>query len=118
MAQRHAITNSDYPARLAVLQDLYSGNLTPQKAAEALASASLINLSELDKPLTLIWVTIIVAAREEPAHQDQLVDLLSSLALLPDAQNEQNELLTIHDMRIWSDLPMLGWEFNYKWNGM
>jgi hypothetical protein len=39
---------------------------------------------------------------------------LVCLAQLPDAQDEHGESLVIYDKRIWSDLPMLDWEFNYE----
>ncbi len=117
MAQRDTIIYDSSDKRLSILQDLYDGNSSPQKAADALASISLSTSSDLGVPLGRTWDTIIVAAREKPEHQDKLVDVLATLARLPDAKNEQGKPLFIYDMRVWSDLPTLGRELNYEWNG-
>ncbi len=103
--------------RDSILQDLYAGNSSPQKAADALASISLSTSSDLEGPLRLTWESIIVAAREKPEHQDKLVDVLATLARLPDAKDEQGEPLIVFDMRVWSELPILSWKLNYEWNG-
>lgn len=118
MAQWGAITGSRYAERLAILHDLFAGNSSSQKAADALASISLSTSSDPEGSLSLTWATIIVSAREQPEHQDKLVDVLVNLARLPDAKNKQGEPLVVHGMRVWSDLPTLGWELNYEWNGI
>lgn len=118
MSERIAITDNDYPERLSILQDLYAGNCSPQKAANAFASATLSDLSDLEGPLRLTWTTLIVSAREEPEHHEKLVEVLASIARLPDAENEEGEPLVVYDMQVWSDLPILGWELNYEWNGI
>ena len=101
MSRRAIITGNDsYASRIAVLQDLYAGNSSPQQAAKALAYISLSTPSELAVPLTLTWTTLIIAAREHPSHQAKLTDVLASLALLPNAQNAQGDPVTVHGTRV------------------
>lgn len=65
----------------------------------------------------MTWNTILVSARENPEHHDKLVDITASLARLPDAKNKQGEPLFCDTSRVWSDLPWLGMELNYEFNG-
>lgn len=120
MAQHVDIINDSYDERLSILEDLFAGNSSPQRAADALASISLPISSDpddLEGPLGLTWECIIVAAREKPEHQDKLVAILATLARRPDAKNEQGKPLIVHNMRVWSELPTLSWKLNYEWNG-
>lgn len=117
MAKRIDIADANNE-RLDILRQLYTRNTTVPQAANALALISLsTNLEELEDGLGITWMTIMVSAREQPEHQRKLVDTLVCLAQLPDAQDERGEPLVIYGMRVWSDLPMLGWDFNYEWNG-
>jgi hypothetical protein len=114
MAERIDIADEN-DERLEILRQLYTGNTTAPQAADALASISLSNnMRELERRLNQTWGTIMISALEQSEHQHKLVDALVCLAQLPDAQDEHGESLVIYDKRIWSDLPMLDWEFNYE----
>ncbi|PYI27927.1 hypothetical protein BP00DRAFT_438829 [Aspergillus indologenus CBS 114.80] len=98
--------------------DYLTNNLpSPTAAATTIASTTLsppASEETLEDQLTRLWRLILTLAHQTPAHQAKLVALLTALSRLPDAATTPNEAegkpLTIHDMRVWHDLPMLGWE--------
>ncbi|KFY67167.1 hypothetical protein V497_00507, partial [Pseudogymnoascus sp. VKM F-4516 (FW-969)] len=106
-----------FAPHLAILADLSAGTSSPQQAALALSSLCLSHPRELAVSLIRTWTGIIVAARDKPEEHDKLVDLLVSLSLLPDAEDKKGDPILVHGMHVWRDLPMLGWEVNYEWNG-
>ncbi|PYH78813.1 hypothetical protein BO82DRAFT_243353, partial [Aspergillus uvarum CBS 121591] len=93
-------------------------------AATTIASTTLsppASEENLEDQLTRLWRLILTLAHQTPMHQAKLVDLLTALSQLPDAtalrKNEAEEKpLMIHDMQVWQDLPMLGWEIRHRWN--
>lgn len=84
MSRRRGFSAEVYGSeRIDILQNLFARRLSPQSAAEALASKSLsestlegLSKSSLEVGLTKTWEIILVAARELPEHQEKLVDLL------------------------------------------
>ncbi|RAH76751.1 hypothetical protein BO86DRAFT_245989 [Aspergillus japonicus CBS 114.51] len=105
-----------------ILQDYLTNNLLSTSTATTIASTTLsppASEENLEDKLTRLWRLILTLAHQTPTHQAKLVDLLTALSHLPDATtpNEAEEKpLMIHDMRVWHDLPMLGWELRHRWN--
>ncbi|OJJ97761.1 hypothetical protein ASPACDRAFT_62727 [Aspergillus aculeatus ATCC 16872] len=101
-------------------------NLSSPEAATTIASTTLsppASGESLEDKLTHLWRLILDLAIQNPAHQDKLVSLLTALSHLPDAtapradeDEDAKSPLTVHDMRVWQDLPMLGWEIRHRWN--
>lgn len=114
MTRRLNITDDRYTERLAILQDVFASG-SVQSAAEQLAAISLAKGS-LEAGLGGTWGSIIAAAREFPEHQHHLVELLVALTQLPPALDTQGQPLMLYEGRVWTDLPMLGWDFNDEWN--
>jgi len=117
MAQRRHVTEEVYASRLAVLQELFAGQRSVQVVAEKLATLSL-SADSTEEGLGITWSLILASARDEVGYQEKLTDVLLEMSQLPNAQDDRGESLTVHNMRVWRDLPTLGWEFNYEWNGM
>ena len=113
---------SDYDLRphLEVLHDLFTGNIHTPEAAAKLASAALSLDASLEAQLGQLWHLILKIAYNSPEHQDKLVSILADMSHLPDimtpGDNGQNEPLILHDMRVWRDLPLLGWEIRRHWD--
>ncbi|KAL5344013.1 hypothetical protein BJX70DRAFT_393435 [Aspergillus crustosus] len=108
-------------AHIAVLQDLFSGKTHSREAAAKLASAALALDGSLETQLGLLWHLILRIAREKPEHHDKVVDILVDMSHLPDVaipngDGQGDEPLTLHDMVVWRDLPLLGWEIRRHWD--
>jgi hypothetical protein len=99
--------------RAEVLKHLFLGNVSIQSAAEELATISIYP----EENLELTWTAILAAARTFPEHQEKLVDLLTHISRLPPAEDKDGKQMTKYDGRICHDIPLLGMEFNYQWNG-
>lgn len=115
------ISDEIYARRLAVLQDLFANKISAPTAADQLASASLSDNTSLQEQLSRLWSLILALACESPEHQDKLVDVVVDLSELPSpdpaAHGQQGaEALTINDMQVWKDLPVLGWCLRDGWN--
>ncbi|KAL5001797.1 hypothetical protein BDV10DRAFT_138493 [Aspergillus recurvatus] len=116
------ITDPVFASRLTILQDLFASNISAPTAAKQLASSSLSDDAPLEERLNRLWDLIITLACKYAEHQDKLVDVVVDLSELPspDPAEAGEELgsgpLTIHDMEVWKDLPMLGWRFRDSWN--
>lgn len=115
MAYRLPVTHARYASRLKTLQAYFAGDLSKESATESIASTSL-SAPELGQGLAHSWEIILISARENAQYQDKLVDLLVHLSGLPPAKDKEGEQLKQHGMRVWADLPTLGWEFNSEWN--
>ncbi|RAH73927.1 DUF3632 domain-containing protein [Aspergillus aculeatinus CBS 121060] len=106
---------------------LADNNLSSPEAATTIAATTLsppASGESLEDNLAHLWRQILDLAAQTPAHQAKLVDLLTALSHLPDAPapraadqaEDAQGPLTVHDMRVWQDLPMLGWEIRHRWN--
>ncbi|KAJ5117119.1 Protein of unknown function DUF3632 [Penicillium atrosanguineum] len=111
-----AVTDDVFASRFAVLQDLFNGSISAQEAAENLASISLSTDPEPEGGVTRLWSLIVNCGYTFPGHHDKLVDTLVQLSRLPDAKTASGGLVLLYDMRIWKDLPMLGWQLRDEWN--
>ncbi|KAJ5296033.1 hypothetical protein PENANT_c021G02264 [Penicillium antarcticum] len=111
-----AATDDMHTAEFAVLTDLFSDNIAAQNAAETLASIQLSGTTEPESNISSLWSFIIKCAYEFPEHQTKLVDTLVQLSKLPDAKAANGDPILLYDMRVWKDLPMLGWQFREEWN--
>lgn len=103
-------------SRNEILNPCFQGNLTPQSAAEQLASMTLSS-PDVENNLEITWDVILVPVREVPEHHDKLIDVLHHLSRSESAQDENGEQLKVHSMRVWSGLPMLAYEINSEWDG-
>lgn len=110
-----AVTDDIFASRFAVLQDLFSDNISAQKAARHLASISLSDNTTLEG-LGRLWNLMIKCIYRFPEHHDKLVDTLVQLSKLPNAKTDNKDPIFLHDMQVWKDLPMLGWRFHDEWN--
>ncbi|KAL6234503.1 hypothetical protein BDW75DRAFT_212083 [Aspergillus navahoensis] len=116
------ITDPVFASRLTILQDLFANNISAPTAAKQLASSSLSDDAPLEERLNRLWDLIIMLACKYPEHQDKLVDVVVDLSELPSpdpaeaGEEPGSGPLTIHDMEVWKDLPMLGWRFRDSWN--
>lgn len=115
MAYRPSITHERYALRLKTLQAFFAGDLSTESATERIASISL-SAPKLEQGLAISWELILISARENEQHQDKLIELLVYLSGLPPVNDDRGRQLKLHDMRVWADLPVLGWEFNKEWN--
>lgn len=111
-----AIDDISFAPRFAILQDLFSDTLSPQIAAKHLASISLADTSGPEEGITSLWNLILKCAYKFPEHHGKLVDTLVQLSKLPDAKNSNGDAILLHEMVVWKDLPMLGWQFRDEWN--
>ncbi|KAJ5581519.1 hypothetical protein N7535_000139 [Penicillium sp. DV-2018c] len=109
-------TDETTAPRLAILQDLFSDNISAQNTAEHLASISLANEVEPEEGITSLWKLIIKCAYEYPEQHDKLVEVLVQLSKLPDAKSSTGEPILLHGKQVWKDLPTLGWQFRDEWN--
>ncbi|KAJ6099741.1 hypothetical protein N7467_001276 [Penicillium canescens] len=109
-------TDVMHAAEYTVLRDLFSDNISTHNAAESLATIQLSNTTEPESNISSLWSFIIKCAYEFPEHQIKLVDTLVQLSKLPDAKLANGDPILLHDMRVWKDLPMLGWQFRDEWN--
>ncbi|KAL5050571.1 hypothetical protein BDW71DRAFT_172743 [Aspergillus fruticulosus] len=116
------ITDPVFGSRLTILQDLFANNISAPTAAKQLASSSLSDDAPLEERLNRLWDLIITLACMYPEHQDKLVDVVVDLSELPSpdpaeaGEEPGSRPLTIHNMEVWKDLPMLGWRFRDSWN--
>ncbi|KAJ0415817.1 hypothetical protein BJY00DRAFT_326770 [Aspergillus carlsbadensis] len=127
------LTDEIYASRLAILESLFSDQISAPEAAEQLASTTLADDTPLEDALSRLWNLILALAAASPTHHDKLVDVLVDISELPDETNpnpnppstssgpsqtdpESGSPLTLHDMRLWRDLPTLGWTFRDEWN--
>ncbi|RDW81234.1 DUF3632 domain-containing protein [Aspergillus mulundensis] len=115
------ITDPIFASRLAILQDLFANNISAPTAAKQLASTTLSEDASLEERLSRLWDLILSSACKYPEHQDKLVGVVVDLSQLPspapaEAGAEGPGPLTIYDMQVWKDLPMLGWRFRDSWN--
>ncbi|KAL4925023.1 DUF3632 domain-containing protein [Aspergillus undulatus] len=59
-------------------------------------------------------------ACKHPEHQDKLVEILVDMSYLPDitrpGDEGREEPLILHNMTMWKDLPLLGWEIRRHWD--
>ncbi|KAJ5493750.1 hypothetical protein N7463_009837 [Penicillium fimorum] len=111
-----AITDDIFAPRFAILQDLFSDNVSAQQAADYLASISLANDSDLEGGISSLWSLIFKCAYEFPEQHDKLINLLVKLSKLPDAKVPNGDSIMLYDMQVWKDLPMLGWQVRDEWN--
>lgn len=111
-----ANANEVIVSRLSIIQDVFNQTISRQTAAEKLASISLSDDTTTEGGVGRLWNLVIDTAREFPEHQDKLVDILVRISKLPDAKTNQGERLVLYDMQVWRDLPMISWQFRYKWN--
>ncbi|OQE40924.1 hypothetical protein PENCOP_c005G02385 [Penicillium coprophilum] len=111
-----AITDDIFAPRFAILQDLFNDGVSAQKAAEYLASISLANDSGPEGGITSLWSLVFKCAYKFPEHHDKLVNMLVQLSKLPDAKTSNGDSIVLHDMQVWKDLPMLGWQVRDEWN--
>ncbi|KAJ6137196.1 hypothetical protein N7471_003682 [Penicillium samsonianum] len=111
-----AITDDIFASRFAILQDLFSDSISAQKAAEYLASISLADDSDPEGGITSLWSLIFKCAYDFPEHHVKLVTVLVQLSKLPNAKTSNGDSILLHDMQVWKDLPMLGWQFRDEWN--
>lgn len=109
MAQRPPLTFENFTNRRNVLEKLFDGSLTSVAAAEQLANATVAEEESLADGLEITWPCVLVAAREKPEMQDKLVELLQAMVTLPAPKGEKAD--------VWQEMPGLGMEFNYEWNG-
>lgn len=113
---------SDYDLgpHLAVLDALFTGKIHPPEAAVKLASAALTLDASLEAQLGQLWHLILKISYNNPEYQDKLVSTLVDMAHLPSAMkpgdNGQGGPLILHDMEVWKDLPLLGWEIQRHWD--
>ncbi|OJJ53486.1 hypothetical protein ASPSYDRAFT_82400 [Aspergillus sydowii CBS 593.65] len=113
---------SDYDLRphLAVLHDPVTGKIHSPEAAAKLASAALALDASLEAQLGQLWHQIFKIAYNNPEHQDKLVSILVDMSHLPDVMtpgdNGQDGPLILHDMQVWRDMPLLGWEIRRHWD--
>lgn len=100
------------------LQDALNDNLTIQSAVDLLASLTLTSSGSPEDNLDHLWSLILGQAVRTPASHSKLVDLLVHLSKLADATHPQKptEPLVVHDMQVWSDLPLFGWAVRDAWN--
>ncbi|KAJ5188022.1 Protein of unknown function DUF3632 [Penicillium cf. griseofulvum] len=110
-----ATTDDIFASRFAILQDLFSDSVSVQEAAEYLASISLAD-SEPEGGITSLWSLIFKCAYKFPEHHDKLVNMLVQLSKLPDAKTSEGDSILLHNMQVWKDLPMLGWQVRDEWN--
>ncbi|CAG8199396.1 unnamed protein product [Penicillium nalgiovense] len=111
-----AITDDIFAPQLAILQDLFSNNVSAEQAAEYLASISLEDESDPEGGITSLWSLIFKCAYKYPEHHDKLVNVLVQLSKLPNAKTSNGEPILLYDMQVWKDLPMFGWQFRDEWN--
>src|SRR3954451_7527691 len=109
-------TDDMHAAEYTVLRDLFSDNISTHNAAESLATIQLSDTTEPESNISSLWSFVIKCAYEFPEHQTKLVDTLVQLSKLPDAKLANGDPILLHDMRVWKDLPMLGWQFRDEWN--
>ncbi|KAL4785296.1 hypothetical protein BJX76DRAFT_325172 [Aspergillus varians] len=116
------IAHEIFASRLAILQDLFANNISAPTAAKQLAEATLSDDTTSEERLGRLWEIILTLACKHPEHQDKLVDVLVDLSELPSLNTSTQGgepgpgPLTIHDMEVFKDLPMLGWAFREYWN--
>ena len=91
---------NDAGERGTMLDDLYSGSISVQVAAERLASLSLAE-GDLYSALGDTWSVILGDVIRTINHHDILAELLVAVANLPPAKDEQGNQLTIYDLRVW-----------------
>ncbi|KAJ5780043.1 hypothetical protein N7457_005203 [Penicillium paradoxum] len=111
-----ALTDDVFASRFAVLQDLFSDSISTQKAAEQVASISVADSSDVEAGITSLWSLILKCAYEFPEHRYKLVAFLVELSKLPDEKDSNGDPILLYEMRVWKDLPMLGWQFRDEWN--
>ncbi|OJI98347.1 hypothetical protein ASPVEDRAFT_161509 [Aspergillus versicolor CBS 583.65] len=111
------ITDEIFASRLTILRDLFADSISAPTAANKLAEATLSDDTTLEGSLGRLWNLVLTLACENPEHQDKLVDVLVDLSELPSPDAEQGSgPLTIHEMEVWKDLPMLGWSLRDYYN--
>ncbi|OJJ89201.1 DUF3632 domain-containing protein [Aspergillus glaucus CBS 516.65] len=93
-----AVTDDIFASRFAVLQYLFSDNISAQKAARHLASISLSDNTTLEG-LGRLWSLMIKCVYRFPDHHDKLVDTLVQLSKLPDAKTDNKDPIFLHDMQ-------------------
>jgi hypothetical protein len=111
-----AATDEMHAAEFTVLKNLFGNYISAQDAADNLATIQLSNTTDPESNLASLWAFIITCAYEFPEHQPRLVDTLVQLSKLEDAKTANGDLILVHDMQVWKDLPMLGWQFREEWN--
>lgn len=111
-----AVADDIFASRFAVLQDLLTDKISVQSAARNLASVSLSDDTTFEGRLGRLWSLMINCAYSFPEHHDKLVDTLVQPSKLPDAKTDNKDPIFLHDMQVWKDLLMLGWQFCDEWN--
>jgi hypothetical protein len=94
--------DEDLSEREVILQSLYSGEISPQVAAERLALETLKG-DKLESGLMDTWGTILREAYESTNNHQTLVELLATIAKLPPAKDDQGNQLKIYDIRVWGE---------------
>jgi len=110
------LAKSHEGGREEVLQALIAGTSSPHAAAEALATISL-SYSDREEGVGSTWEAIFHAARNSPKYHQKLVDLLVCISELPSPEDDQGRPIMLHDGRLWSDMPTLGWTAREQWDG-
>lgn len=101
------VITDDRESRYAVLQDAFSNKISPQTAAEKLASTALSD--DVNAGVGRLWTHLLTTALERPEHHDKLVDVLVHLSRLPDAKTEQGEPIILHNKMSWTNHHIIEW---------
>ncbi|KAK4553645.1 hypothetical protein LTR86_009143 [Recurvomyces mirabilis] len=114
-------------SRRDVLISLLSNEITTQRAAEDLAAITESRIGELDSNNTDstlqncdsviedTWLVIYFHARNNPLHQDLLVEVLLDMSKLPTPRFVNGTKAEANGQKFWSELPELRWAGRENW---
>lgn len=114
-------------SRREVLHSLCSNAITTQKAAELLAAITEFRIEELDPGDTNskhvncesevkdTWDAIFFDARDNPSHQDLLVEVLMHMSRLSTPHFANGQKAEANGQKLWSELPELRWAGRESW---
>lgn len=98
-----------------IFSDVRADSISPEEGA--------VNLSKFILSLGKIgafersYNGILEIAREDPNSHVPLVSLLKCQSELPPVMDSNDKQMKVYHMRVWNDLPCLGWSLNGQWNG-
>ncbi|KAK3671616.1 hypothetical protein LTR78_008539 [Recurvomyces mirabilis] len=119
--------NARLQSRRDILHSLFSNEITTQQAAEDLATITESRIEELDPDSTDpteqncnsviedTWLVIYFHARDNPSHQDLLVEVLLHMSKLPTPRFVNGTKAEANGQKLWSELPEIRWIGREHW---
>jgi hypothetical protein len=111
------------PSYEVILQNLFSGHLTPESAAPKLAAIAIPNPDndpeECEEDLQLFWNHVLSVIMKVPRRVETVASLIFCISQLPPPVTKSGKQLAVNEggERVWEDTPTLGWELRDEWNG-